>query len=44
MRKEGSKNKSNVEKLKQFVKKYEGHFKSVDCRVANNSNKSRANK
>jgi hypothetical protein len=44
MRKEGSKNKSNVEKLKQFVKKYEGHFKSVDCRVANNSKQSRANK
>jgi hypothetical protein len=44
MRKTGSKNKSNVEKLKQFVKKYEGHFKSVDRQVANNSNKPRANK
>jgi hypothetical protein len=44
MRKTGSKNKANVEKLKQFVKKYEGHFKSVDRQVANNSNKPPANK
>ena len=44
MRKEGSKNKTNVEKLKQFVQKYEGNFKSVDRQAATNRNKSRANK
>jgi hypothetical protein len=44
MRKTGSKNKNNVEKLKQFIEKNESYFKSVDRKVAINSNKPRANK
>ncbi len=42
MRKTGSKNKTNLEKLKQFIEKNESYFKSVDRKIANNCNKPRA--
>ena len=40
MRKEGSKNKSNIEKLKQFVKTYESFAKSSNTRPSDNTRKS----